>query len=141
MLRTSSSTSRVVPGTGVTMARSDFSRAFNRLDLPTFGRPIIAAVTPSRSIRPCWALSTRRAISARVSWGPAGGFLGWGKSDVPSREAEGPSAMRGAHDDDQRFVNGATGVSRRRRVKNVGLVEGMTLHRNERTAGPETDKP
>ena len=49
--------------------------------------------------------------------------------------------MRGAHDDDQRFVNGATGVSRRRRVKNVGLVEGVTLHRNERTAGPETDKP
>ena len=37
-----STTSRVVPGTAVTMARSLLLHAFSRLDLPTLGRPTMA---------------------------------------------------------------------------------------------------
>ena len=47
----SSSTSRVVPGRLVTMARSSASRAFSRLDLPAFTRPTRAARTPSFTTR------------------------------------------------------------------------------------------
>ena len=71
MFRTSSRTSRVVPGTGVTIARSVRRSAFSRLDFPTFGQPTIAAVTPSRRTRPSRQLSARRLISARVRRRPA----------------------------------------------------------------------
>ena len=56
----SSTVSRVVPGIGVTIARSSARRAFKRVDLPTFGRPTIAIVSPSRMIRPSslWARRT-----------------------------------------------------------------------------------
>ncbi len=39
--------SRVVPGKGVTMARSSWRSALNRVDFPTFVRPVMASVTPS----------------------------------------------------------------------------------------------
>lgn len=40
--------SRVVPGRSVTIARSNRSNLLNRLDLPTFGRPINVTLSPSR---------------------------------------------------------------------------------------------
>ena len=60
----SSIMSRVVPGTEETMARSVLSNALSKLDFPTLGLPIIAALIPSRIIRPssnvsimCWSLA------------------------------------------------------------------------------------
>ncbi len=47
-LATSSTVSRVVPATGVTIARSVRNNALSRLDLPTFGRPIMAVRNPCR---------------------------------------------------------------------------------------------
>ncbi len=47
-----STMSRVVPGTGETIARSRPSSAFNRLDLPAFGGPTRATVIPSWTTRP-----------------------------------------------------------------------------------------
>ena len=44
--------SRVVPGVAVTMARSRSTRRLKREDLPTFGRPTIASVSPSCTIFP-----------------------------------------------------------------------------------------
>ena len=40
------------PATSVTIARSAPANALNRLDLPTFGRPAMTTVAPSRIIRP-----------------------------------------------------------------------------------------
>ena len=61
----SSTVSRVVPGTSVTIARSSESRAFSRVDFPTLGRPTMAMVNPSRRTFPCElavsSLSTRTA--------------------------------------------------------------------------------
>ena len=54
----SSITSRVVPATSVTMAFSSLRSTFSKLDLPTFGRPIIAVANPSRKIFPCPAVSS-----------------------------------------------------------------------------------
>ena len=48
----SSITSRVVPGTSVTIARSSCSSLLSRLDFPALGVPVIAVMTPSRIIRP-----------------------------------------------------------------------------------------
>ena len=48
----SRSTSRVVPGTSVTMARSLPASAFSSELLPAFGGPTITACRPSRSLRP-----------------------------------------------------------------------------------------
>ena len=48
----SSKTSRVVPGISETIARSVRKRAFNKLDFPTLGHPIIATRAPSRMILP-----------------------------------------------------------------------------------------
>ena len=47
-----SKTSRVVPATSVTIAASLSARAFNRLDLPTFGRPARTIRKPSLNISP-----------------------------------------------------------------------------------------
>src|SRR3989441_736802 len=47
-----STTSRVVPGTGDTIARSRPSSAFSRLDFPAFGGPTRATVIPSWTTRP-----------------------------------------------------------------------------------------
>ena len=47
-----STTSRVVPGNSVTIARSLRLQAFNRLDLPAFGRPTIATFNPLRNSSP-----------------------------------------------------------------------------------------
>ncbi len=46
------STSRVVPGTAVTIARAAPASALNKLDLPAFGRPTMTTSRPSRSTRP-----------------------------------------------------------------------------------------
>ena len=43
-----STTSRVVPATGVTMARSNPASRFSKVDLPALGRPTMAQSTPSR---------------------------------------------------------------------------------------------
>ena len=48
----SSIVSRVVPGSAVTMARSQPRMAFMSELLPAFGRPMSAQPTPSRSTRP-----------------------------------------------------------------------------------------
>ena len=62
MFRYSSSTSRVVPGTSVTIARSCLSSAFKSDDLPTFGLPTMAVAKPSRRILPQEALESRPSI-------------------------------------------------------------------------------
>ena len=56
-----STTSRVVPGVAATIARSCPSSAFSRLDLPAFGRPTSATVTPSCTSRPRRAGAQQRA--------------------------------------------------------------------------------
>ena len=58
----SSITSRVVPAMSVTMAFSSLNKWFNKLDLPTFGRPMIAVLKPSRKIFPCWAVANKAWI-------------------------------------------------------------------------------
>ena len=60
MLTYSSMTSRVVPSISVTMAFSSRRRLLRRLDLPTFGRPMIAVEIPSRKILP------RRAVFSKL---------------------------------------------------------------------------
>ena len=47
-----STTSRVVPATGVTMARSKPASRLSKVDLPALGRPTMAQSTPSRSTAP-----------------------------------------------------------------------------------------
>ena len=47
-----STTSRVVPATGVTMARSNPASRLSSVDLPALGRPTMAQSTPSRSTAP-----------------------------------------------------------------------------------------
>ena len=44
--------SRVVPATSDTIATSRFAKRLIKLDLPTFGSPIIAILKPSRKISP-----------------------------------------------------------------------------------------
>ncbi|MNZ01335.1 hypothetical protein D3C78_179520 [compost metagenome] len=45
--------SRVVPAMSETMARSSFKKAFNKVDLPTFGFPAITTGTPFFNTFPC----------------------------------------------------------------------------------------
>src|SRR5690348_1640044 len=70
----SRSTSRVVPGMSVTIARSLPASAFSRLDLPTLGSPTITACMPSvrraprraassKACKPCVASSNNRSIT------------------------------------------------------------------------------
>ena len=69
-VKRSLSTSRVVPGTSVTMARSALKSAFIKEDLPTFGRPHNTTDAPSRSMRARLGsarLSMRAAISSSSS--------------------------------------------------------------------------
>ncbi len=51
-LANSSMVSRVVPGVGLTMARSKPSRRLSRLDFPALGSPQRTRRTPSRRMRP-----------------------------------------------------------------------------------------
>ena len=53
-----STTSRVVPGRSVTIARSLWLQAFNRLDFPTFGRPTIATLSPDLNNSPRSAVAS-----------------------------------------------------------------------------------
>ena len=63
-LSCSRSTSRVVPAAALTMARSLPASAFNRLDLPAFGRPTMATRNPSLSRKPRRASRSNSASSA-----------------------------------------------------------------------------
>ncbi len=58
--------SRVVPASGVTMARSSPASRLSRLDLPTFGRPAITTLIPVASSLPCRLFASRSARSART---------------------------------------------------------------------------
>src|SRR5690348_7473367 len=62
----SRSTSRVVPGISVTIARSLPASAFRRLDLPTLGSPTITARMPSVRRAPRWAAASK-ACSPHVT--------------------------------------------------------------------------
>ena len=88
---TSSRVSRVVPGIGVTMARSVRRRALSRLDLPTLGLPTRAVRTPWRSTMPVVALAISAWMSPRAGRRSgdtsAGGTSSSGKSIVASRWA------------------------------------------------------
>jgi len=55
--------SRVVPGTSVTMARSEASSALKREDFPAVGFPTSTARTPWRSSRPRGAVTRRDSMS------------------------------------------------------------------------------
>jgi len=66
MFDTSDTTSRVVPGISVTIARSCSSNRLNKLLFPTFGRPTIASVSPCRTRPPYWKLSASCRIPARI---------------------------------------------------------------------------
>ena len=54
------SRSRVVPGTGVTIARSTPESRLNSVDFPTFGRPAIATTIPSRTQPPAPRVGEQR---------------------------------------------------------------------------------
>ena len=58
------STSRVVPGSSVTIARADPTSALNRLDFPAFGGPVMTTSRPSRTSRPArpWRASAASAV-------------------------------------------------------------------------------
>ncbi len=62
----SSIRSRVVPGSGVTMALGASSKAFKRLDLPTLGRPTRTTAIPDRRSRPRPKDSAFRRIERRT---------------------------------------------------------------------------
>ena len=57
--RVDSITSRVVPGKGVTIARSLLLQALSKLDLPTLGQPTIATFKPLLSSSPCSAVASK----------------------------------------------------------------------------------
>ena len=61
-LASSSIVSRVVPGLALTIARSKPSNRLRRLDFPAFGSPQRTRRTPSRRIRPSFAVASRRWI-------------------------------------------------------------------------------
>ncbi|MOA23253.1 hypothetical protein D3C78_1438610 [compost metagenome] len=63
----SSITSRVVPGMSVTIALFSLARAFINEDFPTFGRPTIAVVIPSRRIFPWLACFSSSSIPLDTS--------------------------------------------------------------------------
>ena len=62
-----SMTSRVVPGSGVTMATSRPARRFTSVDLPTLGAPVTATTRPSRRRSPAAAEHSVAAISSRTA--------------------------------------------------------------------------
>ena len=59
-----STMSRVVPGTGDTIARSAPSSAFSKVDFPAFGAPASTTVTP-------WWMARARSVNASISSTPA----------------------------------------------------------------------
>ena len=61
------STSRVVPGRSVTIARSSRSSALSSEDLPTFGRPAMTTLRPSCATRPLRSSQARRSVSQSAS--------------------------------------------------------------------------
>ena len=86
--------SRVVPGSGATIARSSPARRLSRLDLPTFGRPASTTCTPVRSRLPCRlfastasSASRTRARRAAASCACSGSTSSSGKSSIASIRA------------------------------------------------------
>ena len=65
-LTVSSITSRVVPCMSLTMARSSFSSAFNRVDLPAFVSPMMATGTPFLMALPTLKDCTKREITCSM---------------------------------------------------------------------------
>src|SRR3712207_7257764 len=63
----SSMVSRVVPAISETMARSSFSKAFNRVDFPTLGFPAITTGTPFLITR---SEERRVGKECRSRWSP-----------------------------------------------------------------------
>ncbi len=59
--------SRVVPGISETMARSSFRMALSKVDLPTFGSPMMATGMPLFSTFPMEKLLTSSPISLFIS--------------------------------------------------------------------------
>ena len=72
MSRVPSSMSRVVPASGVTMARSSPSMALKRELLPALGLPSMAMRAPSRTIREAMPPDMRESISALAARIPSG---------------------------------------------------------------------
>ena len=63
--------SRVVPASEETIAASRRASAFNKLDLPALGRPIIATSTPCRMASPLSASASTFSMPSmtRFKWG------------------------------------------------------------------------
>ena len=94
MTTCSRTTSRVVPGTSVTMAESVRAKRLSRLDFPTFGAPAITSFTPLRRTAPrrdsarVDAMAARNAASrAAVSVVPMRSSSSSGKSMAASMNA------------------------------------------------------
>ena len=66
--RVSSTVSRVVPLAEETIARSNPTRAFNKLDLPLLGAPTIAVLRPSLIYFPTEKVSANALICARTAF-------------------------------------------------------------------------
>ena len=75
-----STESRVVPGMGLTMTRSDCVSALMSDDLPTLGRPTMASFN-GWSVASCWlSVASARRTSATDSGLPASGPVGGRRS-------------------------------------------------------------
>ncbi len=78
ILTISSITSRVVPGTSVTMALFSLTKRLSKLDLPTLGLPTMAVSIPSRSSLPVSAVASILATSSATApstWRIASGSI------------------------------------------------------------------
>ena len=82
----SSMVSRVVPATGVTMARSMPSSVLSSDDLPALGRPTSATRSPSRSTRPRSTPASSRAVPSAASLSSARNSSRVGRRDLLLRE-------------------------------------------------------
>ena len=95
ILMTSSTVSLVVPGISLTIALSSFNRAFNNVDFPEFGFPMIATLIPflitlpslNESISEMVTLSTS-SISSCNCLRSANSTSSWEKSNSSSMRAE-----------------------------------------------------
>ena len=84
-----STTSRVVPGRSVTMARSQRLQALSRLDLPTLGRPTMATLSPIRSSCPASAVAKMCSTSpsTAATWARTAPSSRGGRSSSKSTRA------------------------------------------------------
>ena len=80
--------SRVVPGTGVTIASSSPASRLSRLDLPTFGWPASTTCRPERSRLPCCARASVSVERAAQPLEPAAGVGAVQRIDLLLGEVE-----------------------------------------------------